>query len=95
MLTIDRGRQARVIEYMKDIDSSLNVFSLARESSVGEDNVDTYASDKRGPQELLKEVLDVQGDPNNTRRRASSSYTNDRHQREAMDEDDSSNDEES
>ena len=62
---------------MKDIDGSLNVFGLAQELSVGEDNVDTYASDDSVPHDLLEEVLDLQ-DPNNTRRRASSSHMNDR-----------------
>ena len=66
------------VEYMKDKHGSLvNGFGLARKSSVGEANVDTYASDESVPQEVLEEVLDLR-DPNNIRGRASSSYTNDR-----------------
>eukprot|EP00904_Undaria_pinnatifida_P011889 jgi/Undpi1/7830/HiC_scaffold_23.g10303.m1 len=42
------------IDYMKDIDGSLvNGFGIARKSSVGEANVDTYASDESVLQEFL------------------------------------------
>ena len=81
--------------HLCQLDGSLvNGFCLARKASVSETNLDTYPSDGSVPQELLDAVLNPQ-DPNNLRGRASSSYTNDRRESKAMDEDEVSSDEES
>ena len=81
-----------LIEYIQDKDGSLvNGFCLARKASVGKTNLDTYSSDGSAPQELLDAALNPQ-DPNNLRGRASSSSSNDRREREAMDEDEVSSD---
>eukprot|EP00904_Undaria_pinnatifida_P011183 jgi/Undpi1/7195/HiC_scaffold_22.g09669.m1 len=83
-----------LIEYMQDKDGSLvNGLCLARKASVSETNLDTYPSDGSVPQELLDAVFNPQ-DQNNLGGRASSSYTNDRRESEAMDEDEVSSDEE-
>eukprot|EP00904_Undaria_pinnatifida_P011236 jgi/Undpi1/7242/HiC_scaffold_22.g09715.m1 len=85
-----------LIEYMQDKDGSLVCgFCLARrKASVNETNLNTYPSDGSVPQELLDAVLNPQ-DPNNLRGKAPSSYTNDRRESEATDEDEVSSDEES
>lgn len=46
-----------LIDYMNDVDGRLvNGFGPGRKSSVGEANVDKYASDESFPQGLLEEA---------------------------------------
>ena len=84
-----------LIEYMQEKDGRiLKGICLARKASVSETNLDMYPSDGSVPQELLDAVF-IPQDPNNLWGRASSSYTNDRREGEAMDEDEVSSEEES
>ena len=84
-----------LIEYMPDKDGSLvKDFVSRRKASVSETDLDTYPSDGSVPQELLDAMFTPQ-DPNNLRGRASSSYTSDRRESEAMDAEKVSSDEES
>ena len=79
-------------EYMQERDGSLvNGFCPAQKASVSETSLDTYPSDGSVPQGLLDAVF-IPQDLNNLRGRASSSYTNDQRESEAMDEDEVSSD---
>ena len=67
-----------VIDYQEDKDDHLvNGFTLARKASMNEVIFETYPCDGGVPPKLLDGCLNPRG-PKNLRRRATSSYTNDR-----------------
>ena len=84
-----------LVEYMQDRDANLvSGFTLGREASMSEANLDTYPCDGGVPPELLKACLNLR-DQNNLRRKAASSYTNDRREDEEIDDDDDDDDDNS
>ena len=77
-----------LIAHTQDKDGNLvNGFTLVRKASMSEANLENYLCDRSVPPELLDRCLN-QRDPNNPRRRAAPSYTNDRREEEATNDDD-------